>query len=188
MWDGDFRRFLCAPDVVVAAAPSVVEVTFIIDLFLLLLLFFLFLSNGSRMRGRGLRRELVRRDLRHADGALHLRRGRGELRERRRRRREVVDRRSHGGHCSDGDGRSDGRGGGGGGAGRRGGEGVRLALSELRESGASVLERDGVGGVSRGEGVARRHGQLHEQTPFLAARHRLLVLDPRLRATHCCSF
>jgi hypothetical protein len=62
---------------------------------------------------------------------------------------------------------------------------VRLALSELRESGASVLEGYSIGGVSGGEGVAGGDGRLHEQPPLLAPRHRLLVLDPRLRATHC---
>jgi hypothetical protein len=77
LWDRGEWRLLGPSDVVVAAAPPGVDVA-VMHLFLFLILF-LFLLNGSRMLRRRFCRELVRRDLRHADGALHLRRGRGEL-------------------------------------------------------------------------------------------------------------
>ena len=62
-----------------------------------------------------------------------------------------------------------------------------LAVGVVAEGGAGVLEGHGVGGVGGGEGVARRHRRLHVQLALLAARHRLLVLDLRLRTTHSSS-
>ena len=61
---------------------------------------------------------------------------------------------------------------------------VDLAVGEVTEGGACVLESDGVGGVGSGEGVARRHAFRHEPLPLLASRHRFLVLELRLCAPH----
>lgn len=57
-------------------------------------------------------------------------------------------------------------------------------MGEVAKGGAGVLEAGGVGGVGGGEGVAGGHGVLHEALPLLASRHRFLVLDLGLIATH----
>ena len=59
-----------------------------------------------------------------------------------------------------------------------------LALGEVAEGGAGVLEGGGVAGVGGGEFVAGGDCLLHEVPAVLAPRHRLLVLDLRLVATH----
>jgi len=111
---------------------------------------------------------LVDLHLGHADGPLEGLRG-GEVRERRRRERNLEGLRVW-----------------------KGGVivvGVQLrvlnlALGKVPEGGAGVLEAGGVGGVCGGEGVAGGDGVLHEALALLASRHRFLVLDLGLVATH----
>lgn len=61
---------------------------------------------------------------------------------------------------------------------------VNLAESEVTEGGAGVFEGGGVGGVCGGEGVASGNSFLHVTLAFFASRHRFLVLDLGLVATH----
>lgn len=61
---------------------------------------------------------------------------------------------------------------------------MELALAEVGECSAGVLEGDSVGGLGSCEGVAGCDGVPHEQLPILTPHHRLLVLDLRLRAPH----
>jgi hypothetical protein len=59
-----------------------------------------------------------------------------------------------------------------------------LAVRVVTEGSARVLQIGGVGGVGGREGVAGRHRFLHVELAVLAPRHRLLVLDLGLAATH----
>lgn len=73
---------------------------------------------------------------------------------------------------------------GGGGCGGSGGGGD-FAVGVVAQGGAGVLQRHGVGGVRRREGVPRRHGFLHQLLPFLASQDGFFVLDLRVGAAHC---
>lgn len=59
-----------------------------------------------------------------------------------------------------------------------------FAGAVVAEGGAGILEGHRVGGVRGREEVTGGYGVFHVHLPVLAAGHRLLVLDLRLRAPH----
>lgn len=61
---------------------------------------------------------------------------------------------------------------------------LRLTMGIVAESGAGILQRHRVGGVGGGEEAPGGDGVPQVLLPVLAMAHGLLVLDPRLGASH----